>query len=150
MHATTRFRLSLVLRSVVAACALATAACDDDTTEPEDEPEVQTLRLVIGTTTYNIDKGTGLTGSITLPRSASTITATFLRADGTVESLVSASTFELRITFANTALATFARTGAFTGTITGVAAGTTTAVVQLFHLEEQHADFERTVNVTVQ
>jgi hypothetical protein len=125
--------------------------CGDD--DDIDEPDVQTIRLVVGTgaaaVTYNIDLGTGLAAPIVITRTANPVVATFLRANGDVETLVSAAEFELRLDGLNPAIATFTRTGAFTGTLTGVAVGTDAVTVQLYHTIEAHPDFERSINLQV-
>ena len=72
-----------------------------------------------------------------------------VRANGEVETLVSAAEFELRLEGLNTAIATFTRTGAFTGTLTGVAVGTDAVTVELFHTGEGHADFAKSINLQV-
>lgn len=146
-----RSRLHVAPAVLALVCAGLTAACGDDEL---DEPQVQTIRLVVGTgasaVTYNIDRGTGLTGNIVIGRTATPVTATFLRANGQGEPLVTAAEFELRLEDLNPAIATFTRTGAFTGTLTGVAVGTDAVTVQLYHTVDMHPDFgPRSVNLQV-
>jgi hypothetical protein len=118
--------------------------------EAEQEPEVAIMRLAVGGQTVDVaDDGTVTGGPITL-NGTETITATFLKADGTAETLVTADEFELQVTPSSAAL-TFTRTSAFAGSLTAVTAGSAQIEVALFHLVEQHEDFGPfNVPVTVQ
>jgi hypothetical protein len=139
-----RFRRTFAAAAV--ALAGFTAGCGDDDIA---EPDVQTIRLVVGANTYDIDAGAVVPVTIMIGRTANAVSATFLRPNGQPETLVNATEFELRLDGLSN-IATFTRTGAFTGTLTGVTVGTDTDVaVRLFHLEEMHADFEKTVTVQV-
>ena len=131
--------------------ALVTTACKDDTTEPDDEPEVATMRLVVGTQTVNVNasNGTVTGGPIVLALNTSVpVAVTFLRADGSTEPLVTATTFRMDATPAN-ANVTFTRTGPFAGTLRGTSAGASTIKFALFHLAERHNEFDFDVPVTV-
>ncbi len=121
--------------------------CSSEPTE--EEPEVETMRLVIGTTTVNFAGGTCTPSpsSVTIPTAGATVTASFLRADGTPETIVTADEFELQVTPAGR----FTRTGAFTGTIAGGTAGSASLGFALLHKIEQHEDFGPcNLTVTVQ
>ena len=127
---------------------LAESACDD--TEEPQEPAVVTMRLTVGAQVIDVTEGT-VTGGPIVINGNTNLSATFLKADGSVETLVTADEFELRVTPANTNLVTFTRTGAFAGTLNRVAAGGTQLEVALFHLIEQHEDFGPVdVAITVQ
>jgi hypothetical protein len=142
----TRFA-PLVLAITVAGL---TSACGDDDIL---EPDVQTIRLVISgvTAPIDIDAGATVSPTILITPGAHTVTATFLRANGDIEPLVTGTEFELRLENLNPAIATFTRTGAFTGTLTGLAVGSDEATIELFHLEELHPDFgPKGVTITVQ
>lgn len=112
-------------------------ACDDDPADVEEEPEVQTIRLVVGSQTINFIASQP---AAFIARGAHNVSVSFLRANGSVDPVVNATDFEVQITAANTSIVTFTRTGAFTGTLTGVAAGSTTLKVCLFHKGEQHCE----------
>lgn len=128
-----------------------TTACSKKTTEPDDEPEVATMRLVVGTQTVNVNASNGAVtgGPIVLAANTNVpVAVTFLRADGSLEPLVTATTFRMDATPANANL-TFTRTGPFAGTLRGTAAGATTVEFALFHLAEGHNEFDFDVPVTV-
>jgi hypothetical protein len=93
---------------------------------------------------YNIDIGSGVVAPtpIVIGQTATPVAATFLRANGDVEPLVTAAEFELQFNDLNTNIVTFTRTGAFTGTLTGVAAGTDVVTVVLYHKEAMHEEYE--------
>jgi hypothetical protein len=151
MFATANSRAVLRFVPLFVALTLAgvTAACGDDEEEPE--PDVQTIRLVISGTPQPINiSREDETPPIVITPGEHTVTAAFLRANGDPEPLVTDEEFELRLSFTPTGVATF-EAGAvpFTGTLTGVAAGTTTMKVELYHLLEGHADFEKNVTLTV-
>lgn len=135
-----RFATPLVL-----AASLVLGACSDDPTEPEEEPEVQTLTLTVGGSSITIDKTTGAaSGNLVVPAGTSTVAAQWKRADGSNESLITSDEFELRIVPTAAANLTWTPTGAFGGTlvVTGLASNaTTTARASLLHKEEQHEDF---------
>jgi hypothetical protein len=124
---------------------LVTAACDDDTTAVEEEPEVATMRLVVGAQTINVaDDGTVTGGPMTLVVGANTVTATFLGANGQPEPLVTTAEFQLNVEVLGGAPITFQRSAsnAFSGTLTATAAGQGRQLrFSLFHIEEQHEDF---------
>jgi hypothetical protein len=142
------------LLQIVTALSIATttAACDDDE-EVEPEPDIATMRLVIGTQTITVNEtGTVTGGPILLARNTpTTVTATFLRADGTADPLVTTAEFRLNGTSDHAAVATFTFTSGFSGTITGLTAGTTVLRFSMFHIAEGHADFgPHPVPITVQ
>ncbi|MBM4187960.1 MAG: hypothetical protein FJ206_11700 [Gemmatimonadetes bacterium] len=129
-----------VIRMAVSFAAMAAVAfvagCGSD--EEEGEPEVETMRLVIGATTVNINAAcVAVPASVTIPAAGAQMTASFLKADGTPETLVTDTEFEIRIEPAGR----FTRASAFAGTITGGAAGSAQLSFELFHKVEQHEDF---------
>ena len=136
----------------VLALALMTGACGDDPVNEEPEPDVATMRLVVGTQTITVNANSGAVvgGPIVLPVNTNvTVTATFLRADGTADPLVTATKFDLDVTPA-LGNVTFTRTGPFTGTLRGTVVGSTVVQFGLLHLAEGHNEFEYNVAVTVQ
>lgn len=134
-----------VATPLVLAASLVLGACSDDPTEPEDEPEVQSLTLTVGASSITIDKTTGAaSGNLVVPSGTSTVTAQWKRADGSNEALISSDDYELRIVPTNAANLTWTPAGAFGGTlvVTGLASNaTTSARVSLLHKKEQHEDF---------
>ena len=146
-------RHPLVLGAVFVAVALGTAC--DESTPPEEEPEVATLRLIVGpsagpndTVSVNVATGVVTGGPITISANTA-IEAEFLRDDGSPDPLVTDADFRLDVTPENTSFVTFTRASAFAGTLNKVAAGSTRIEFGLFHLEEQHHEFERFVDITV-
>lgn len=131
--------------AVLSALVFGAAACSDDPTEPDDEPDVQTVTLTVGASTVTINKTTGApSGNLVVPAGTSTVTAQWLRPNGSNETLITDAEFDLRIVPSNTTEVTYAPTGARSGTLTLVnlaAGGTTAAQVSLFHRDEQHNDF---------
>jgi hypothetical protein len=122
--------------------ALAFGACSNATDEGA-EPEVVMMRLTIGAQTITVsDNGTVTGGPIAITATGTvTVSAQFLRDDGTPDPLVTDALFQLNADPANAGIVTFSRTGAFTGTLTGVSAGSTTIEFSLFHISEGHEDF---------
>ena len=136
------------------ACLMLLGACRD-TTDPEPEPEVASVRLTIGGTTLQIvtiatNPGCAVTGgpiNLTVGQ-ARTLAATFLNDAGDPDPVANdAATFKLG---GNEGQAdptptpgtiTFSRTGAFTGTLTGSAATSGTVFLSLLHVEEGHEDW---------
>jgi hypothetical protein len=143
-----RIRRTIPVLSLALLAATAVACSDDELVSPEQEPQVATMRLTVnttaGTSTVNVSENGTVTGGPLLIANNGTLTAQFLRADGTPDPLAAGFEFELRVTPATPANLTFTRTGQFGGTltVTGLASNaTTTAQFALFHTEEGHADF---------
>ena len=129
-------------------------ACDDDPVV-DDEPEIASVRLTVGTQTITMGpSGTVTGGNVTLVRNTATpVTITALAANGSTISLSN----DFRVDFTTTGGITFARTGNFAGTLTGATAGTGTVQVCVFHTVAQHCDYGSNAttgghrfNVTVQ
>lgn len=135
--------------ALILVAASAVAACGNDPAEPDDDPadRLATIRLTIGNQTVNLTEGAIV--AVTLPLGETTVTATFLDDQG-ANLVIPSDEFELRFEPDNTALVTFGATGAFAGRLTGVAAGATNVAVLLWHLEEDHDDFQARLVVTVQ
>lgn len=130
--------------------ALVLAACSEED-EVEQEPDVAIIEINFGGNSVRINSaGTVTGGSLTFPIGQTNVTARFLRANGSEDPLATEEEFELRIVPGSTAIATFTSLGGFDGRITGIAAGTTLTRFQLFHIEEQHEDFEVSVNITIE
>jgi hypothetical protein len=132
--------------------ALGTTACDDDPVEVEEEPDVATMRILVGTQTIDVNRATGTVtgGPILLTVGTTTFTVQFLRADGSADPTVTAADFEVRIVSSNAARVTVATTSAFAGVLTRVAAGTASLDFQLYHTGVMHGEFNWPVPVTVQ
>jgi hypothetical protein len=135
------FSIAITRRLAAALLLSANAtACKESTDPGENEPEVASIRLTVGASTVTIAENGAVTGGpLRITTADQPLTASFLKADGSVESLVTSSEFRLDVT-GGTGV-TFARTGPFAGTIRGSAATTSTVTVSLFHLIENHADF---------
>jgi hypothetical protein len=128
--------------ALIAAFAMAACSDDDPTEPPEEEPEVAAVRLTVGAN--NVTVSTTSSPTLDVASGANTVTAQWLKADGSVETIVTDAEFELRIAPATGTNPTFVTSGAFGGTLTvsGLSGGQTAAVrVSLFHKEEQHDDF---------
>ena len=130
------------LRPVIALSLLLGIAGCDESTPPEEEPEVVTMRLTVGTSSVEVEGGTVTGGPLMVPAGNATLTVEWLRADGTADPLVTDAEFQLNATVSNTAVLTMTRASAFSFTVNGLQSGQSTAVeFALFHLEEQHEDF---------
>jgi hypothetical protein len=126
---------------------LAMSACKDDSTGlDDDEPDVASLRLTIGTQVITIsDNGTvSPTGTIVLPVGTSNVAAEWLDVTGAVIDDLSPTEFQLNLTVSTAGAATFARstTDPFAGTLTANAPAEGVVIrFSLFHLDERHDDF---------
>jgi hypothetical protein len=133
------FRLAALLTMVVVA-----AACGSDSTEPEEEePEVFSMRLTIGSTTKTITTAS-TDRSFAVARGANAVSVQWLKADGTVETIATTVDFTLRMVPATGTPITYTPASAqsFTGTLNVTGAVTNATVnVALFHVAEQHEDF---------
>lgn len=159
MLSTLRTRRSLLAILVAATTTLA-AGCDDDPAEPvEPEPEVDrvefTLTTPATTRTVTVNTAGVQAGTNTFPAGTTTVTlsARFLKADGTVETLVTAAEFELRQgPTGSTQGVTFrlATGQSFSGTVDGLTNITNnTVMIQLWHKAEGHEDFEQPLRIAV-
>ena len=136
----------------VLAFALIASACGDDPVDAGPEPDVATMRLVVGAQTINVNADNGVVTGGPIVIAANTnvsVTATFLRADGSPDPLVTGSAYGLDVVPSLPSM-TFTRTGPFTGTLRGTVAGSTTVQFGLLHLGPGHTEFEHFVSVTVQ
>jgi hypothetical protein len=123
---------------------LLAASCGSDSTEPaEEEPEVFSMRLTIGSVTKTITTAS-TDKAFTVARGANAVSVTWLKADGSVETIASTVNFTLRMVPATGAPITYTPASAqsFTGSLNVTAAVTNaTVTVSLFHVAEQHEDF---------
>ncbi len=133
------------IRRLVGAAALslgvALGACEDDPVVVEEEPEVATMRLTIGAQTVDVSDAGVVTGGPIAISANTTVSVQWLKADGSVEDVITAAEFQLNVTSNNSALVTFTRTSAFVGTLVRVAPGNTVLNFSLFHPGEGHEDF---------
>lgn len=146
MFSITRRRFAAL---AVAVLALSAGACKDSTS-PEAEPEVVTMRITpAGGAAVTVSSTGVVTGTLSVPAAGSrAFTVEFLNAAGQPDPVVDGSTFQVSVTPG--AGITFARTGPFAGTLTAGAAGTVAVQFGLLHIEENHNDFGPfTVNVSV-
>ncbi len=130
-------------RRLVAATLLlfVATACKDSTSSEDDEPEIASMRLTVGGASVTVAENGAVTGGpLRITTANQTLTAAFLKADGTPEDKVTSDpSFRLEVT-GGTGV-TFTRSAPFTGTIRGAAAGSTTVTFSLFHTTENHNDF---------
>jgi hypothetical protein len=131
--------------ALLSTLALAAACDDDDDITGDDEPEIESVRLVItpsgGTaTTYTVTANGATPSPVQLRVGTSTIVATPLDASG--RTIDEASEFELRMSGLPTGVA-FTRSGTLTATISATAATTTNANVSaiMWHRSEGHDDY---------
>jgi hypothetical protein len=138
--------LRRLLRGAAAVTVLALAsACDDDATGPDEEPEIESVRLTVtppsGTATTYVLTANGSTPSpVQLRVGTSTLTAVALGAGG--QALDIGSEFELRMG-GLPASVTFTRNGSLTATVSATAAVATPVTAQaiMWHKVENHDDY---------
>ena len=131
--------------ALLSTLALAAACDDDDDLTGDDEPEIESVRLVVtptgGTaTTYTVTANGATPSPVQLRVGTATIVATPL--DGSGGTIDEASEFELRMSGLPTGV-TFTQSGTLTATITATAATTTNANVSaiMWHRSEGHDDY---------
>jgi hypothetical protein len=137
--------------AILALVVLAGSGCsesirDDD----EDEPQVASMRLTFnGTTTVTLT-GAGGTQSVTLPQGPNTVTAVFLRQDGSPDPVAVSGVFRLEVTAVGPITFTRSGTNFFAGTLTiGAPLNSVGVQFSLYHIADDHHDFGPfTVNVT--
>ena len=150
MMFSTKLRRWAGFAAVVALTATA-SACSDDPTGEENEPEIAYARVTVGSQSVTIDDTGAQTGTLTVPRGQSNVTVAYFRDDNSVEDLVTSAEFEVRLVpRTGTSGVTWTPNGAFGGTLNTTTAGQKSLDVQLFHLEEGHADFNTIVTLTAQ
>jgi hypothetical protein len=117
-------------------------SCDDDPTEPEDEPNVATMRLTVGSQTVDVDEDGSVTGGpIVISVGSTAISAQFLLPNGQPDPLVTAAEFQLDVESDDEGVVDFTRASAFSGSLVGVVTGSEIVRFSLLHVEKQHADF---------
>src|ERR671915_384716 len=114
MFASIEWRRGLRLGAMLLTLTLAAACDDDDPVEPADPAEaVESMRLTVGASTYNVTGNGVITPSpISVPLGTIAVQAEFLDADGQVVDGLTDEPFEFRAEPANTSILTFDRTGA--------------------------------------
>lgn len=146
----TKLRRWAGLAAVVALTATA-GACSDDPTGEESEPEIAYARISVGGQSVTIDDTGTQTGTLTVPRGQSVVTVAYFRDNNQAEDMVTSAEFEVRLVArTGTSGVTFTPNGAFGGTLNTTTAGAKSLDLQLFHLEEGHADFNKILTLTSQ
>ena len=139
---------SRALRFLAVGAALVGLAACNDVAAPGDEhghaDEIVAMRLTVETPTgpvaYRLSDGGVLTPTpLRLPAASAVVTVAFLGEADAVLDDIPADEFEIRFTDLPAGLS-FARTGSFAGVFTATGSTAGTMQVQLFHLEEGHAD----------
>jgi hypothetical protein len=159
MLATRSLRRSLSTLALIASPALFVACDDDDPVEPDPEPTFNRVEFTMtggGQTRVDTITTTGVqTGNRNFPAGTTSVAITgtrFLRADGTVDPIVSAADFELRGGTAGTSTGvTFALTTgqSFQGTISGLTNGARTIRMVLWHKGDNHEDFSQLLTLQI-
>jgi hypothetical protein len=151
-----RARRGLIL--LAGGSTLMLAGCGDDSTPPEPEPEVATIRVTVGTAVVDINATTWVQtpGPITLRvNQANQVSFRFLGADGQDEPVIVAERANLTLNLTNlTAGWTFAATGGsgatFNTTITPTTTGSSFLPLLVLHNSEHgHDEISHTISVAV-
>jgi hypothetical protein len=132
-----------------------TTACDDDPAAPaEEEPEVETMRIVVGNQTINVTTAGVTGGPLVLQVGANNVSVQFLKANGQQDEIAHGGGFRLEVEPQGGAPVTFtlSATNSFAGTLNATATATGAVLrFSLFHIEEGHEDFgpfSVTTNIT--
>lgn len=134
----------------VAALALVATACEEDPVGPDDEPDTTQIVLTIGTgataqvVTWTTASGSVVPTNVNIPAGPPRVfTATFLRADGSVDPVINELEFRLDFTATGGAGVTVGKTNNLAGTITasGTAGQSVTFTLGLVHILEGHYDY---------
>ena len=134
-------RRRLALASTIIPLILTVTGCSDSPMEGDDEPEVASMRLTVGSQIITVaDNGAVTGGPITFTGTVN-VSAEFLRADASPDPLVTDAAFQLNAEPVDGTIITFTRSAAFTGTLTSGAPGSTQIAFALFHKAEMHEDF---------
>jgi hypothetical protein len=114
-------------------------ACDDDPVQVE--PEIDQVRLVIGSVTINSVGGNLPSQTPSIPRGTLNVTITALDADG--DPITLEEDVELQITSVSGVPISFTRstTNPLAGSLTVNTAGTANILVQLFSVEHDHDEY---------
>jgi hypothetical protein len=152
MMLATKFARQGVRLAAGLALLVVAASCKKDSTEPAvEEPSTTAIRLTFGTASPVTYTGaSGEVRSVHVPVGATTVTAQWLRADGTVDPVATTQNFTLRVIPSSSAI-TYAPAGAnsFTGTLNASAVTNLGVTFALFHVAEGHEDFGPiTVNIS--
>src|ERR671914_25466 len=140
------------LLGVCAALMIAAAAgCDDDPTEVEEEPEVATIRVTVGTFITDVSHPSPCDGTNTpvplIVNQANQVSFRFLGLDGQDEPIIVDERANLELQMENLAASwTFAATGGsgatFTANITPTATGSFIPRLELFNTEHDHEEVQ--------
>lgn len=138
--------------ATAAVFSMIATACGDDPIAPDDEPDTTRIVLTITGTgaatqviTWNTENGSVTPATVTIPVSQSrAVAAQFLRADGSVDPIINDVDFRLDFNATGGQGVTITKNGNLAATITaGATAGqSATFTLALFHLEEQHEEYE--------
>lgn len=128
-------------RSALALLSLALlVACESDVLDGLiDEPNVASMRIVLGTQAININCTNGTTsGPITLSQGAMiNLSATFFTPDGDVDPNVTQASFQLNVTTGGSVGFQRNNVNPFAGTLTAGGAGTSQTLFALYNIETQ-------------
>ena len=139
-------RRTIVLASLSA--TIAVGACSDDTS-PTEEPELASMIVTLGASSYTATTAGFSAATVTLPTASTTVGATFLRNDATFDPVVGAPDFQLSVAGDADggplpAGLTFQRTSSFAGNLVVSGAGPLAATQVYFglrHVAGGHDDF---------
>ncbi len=148
MHQT--FAFGRTLRAAAALALVGFASACNDSTTPEPEPDVASVRVTVGAQVVTISETGQQTGTLTIGQGTTPVAVAWLRADGSPDPVVNSEDFEVRLVAQGSTGISFTPGGPFAGTLNATSAGQKVVQVQLYHLEEAHDEFGQNLTLTVQ
>lgn len=143
------------IRSILPLAAMLVAVtmlgCGDDAaTDPEDTPDIATMRLIVAADTVSVADDGSVTGGPFSVTGTVDIAAEFLDTNGELATDLDATRYELQGAPEDDTVVTFTLTDGFAGTLTGLLAGESTTVDFSLYDTDEGTDLFGPFGVTVE